>query len=1043
MSPINLIHIFARHRNAANLLMLLMLLSGALALTRINTQFFPTFGIDIITTDIVWSGASAEDMEKNVITAVEPELRFIGSVKRVNSYATEGHASVVVEFEPGADMQKALSDVETAVGQVNTLPEDSEKPLIRRIVAYDPISRLVLSGPFSEKALKMIAKEIRDELIDRGIDKVDLVGARDEEIHVDVNPSILRELDLDLGDIAAAIRDTSRDLPSGTFGDGFEKQLRSLGLETDASGIGDIEILALEGGEKLHVRDIATVREGFDDDLVSGWRRGNPAIELYIQRSTNADALKLADEVDAYLAAKLPTLPPTLKVEQYDIQANFIRERIAVLLRNGASGLVLVLAVLFLFLNARLAFWVAWGIPTALMITVAVMLVSGQSINMISLFALIMTLGIIVDDAIVVGEHAVSRHAEGLSSAEAAEAGALRMFVPVVASSLTTVAAFAPILVISDIIGQIISAVPFVVIAVLASSVVECFLILPSHLRGAFVHGADANPSKLRQRFDARFDHFRDHSFRRLITHSVRRRYTTVAVAIALLFIAIGLLVGGRVGFAFFPTPESDTFFANVAFVPGTPRDIVEEQLKEIDRALYVAEEKLVGEDRGLVLMSFGAVGRTMARELTQRTGNNLAGMRVELVGADERETRNPDFVKAWKAEIRQFPGVEHLTLSERIGGPPGREIDIRLRGPDIVSLKSAALELRDLLERFPGVSDIEDDLPEGKPEIVLKVKPQGRAMGFTTQNVGRQVRDAFDGALARRFARGDEEVDVLVRFPNDGSSRAFSDLYLRAADGSEVPIGEVVSITESQGFARIRRENGHREVKITAEIDENITSSIAVVGVLGEQGLDEITRRWGLTYNFRGKQEEQDRTFGDMKIGAIGGLSAIYIILAWVFSSYIRPIVVMSIIPFGLFGAIIGHLVMGVDMSMLSMIALLGLSGILVNDSIILVSTIDERREGGESLEEAIINGSRDRLRAVILTSFTTIGGLLPLIFETSLQAQFLIPMAITMVFGLATATALVLVIVPSILAIQEDVSSRVVRVFYGLFPSRAPAGE
>jgi multidrug efflux pump subunit AcrB len=1018
-----LIGVFVRHRNASNLLMLIMIGIGFFSLNKINTQFFPNIGLDVISITVAWPGASAEDVEGNIILAIEPEVRFVDSVKRVTSSASEGFGSVVVEFVAGADMQAALSNIDSAIGRITTLPEDSERPVINKVVRYDSISRMSLSGPFSEKALKTLAKRVRDDLLDRGIAKVDLTGARDEEIWVEVDARNLRRLDMTLGDIGDRIRNSSQDMPSGTVEGEFESQIRSLGLATSADGIADIEVRALDNGQKIALRDIATISDTFNSGDIIALQDGSPAIGLQILRATSADALQQSEIVDKYLQELRPTLPPGLNLKYYDVRAGYIQDRINLLLRNGASGLVLVLGVLFLFLSSRLAFWVAAGIPVAMMATMGAMLFSGQSINMISLFALIMTLGIIVDDAIVVGEHAATRRSKGMGAIDAAETGAIRMLAPVLSSSMTTIAAFLPIFMISDVIGQVISAIPFVVIAVLVASLIECFLVLPGHLRGALPKQGEKS-SGFRLWFDTGFNAFRDGAFQRFVRLCLHWRYGTIACALAFLILSIGIIAGGRVGFSFFPAPEGDTIFANVIFSPGSPRSQTERMIRDLEQALDRAEAKVTDGQGGLVKARFSKVGASQAREFESRSGDQLGGIHVELVPADFRTIRTSEFIEAWRAEVVPIPGIDRVSLSAPAQGPPGREIDIRLSRGSTAMLKGAASEVKALLSRYPGISDVEDNLPYGKREVILKVTPRGHALGFTTQSVGRQVRDAFEGRIAKRFARGDEEILVRVQFPRGAvGGGTLRSLHLRGPGGAEVPLSEIVEVRESRGFARIRREDGSREVAVVAEVDENVISSGETLAALEEGGLKEITARWGVQYAFKGKSEEQNRTLADMRLGAQMGLIAIYIILAWVFASYSLPFIVMAIIPFGLVGAVIGHLVMGFNLSILSMISLLGLAGILVNNSIILVSVIEERLADGQAYEDAIVGGAQDRLRAVLLTSLTTIGGLLPLLFETSLQARFIIPMAITIVFGLAVATLLVLIVVPALLGIRQDI--------------------
>ncbi len=1027
----DLLSIFVRHPTAANLLMVAMILVGVFALLRMNTQFFPDFGIDMVVVEVEWPGAGAEDVDASVVEAIEPEVRFLDGVKRVRSTAREGMGRIVVEFEAGTDMQLALSNVETAVGQVTTLPEDSEKPIVRRIVRYDPISSIAISGPFSESALKAIAKRMRDDLLARGIDRVTLTGARDEQIWVEIPEARLLELDLTLGDVAESIRATSQDIPSGGTSGGVEKQVRSLGLERAATGISRIAVKTLPSGQKIEVGDIGRATERFDDDQAESRRNGEQAIVLNVQRSLHSDALELAEITNRYLAEIKPTLPPALKVEQYNIQADLIRSRVTLLLENGASGLVLVVLILFVFLNSPVAFWVAMGIPVAFMANLGVMLLSGQTINMVSLFGMIMALGIVVDDAIVVGEHADSLRRRGLDPLTAAELGARRMAAPVFSSSLTTIAAFLPLLVISDIIGDIIVAIPYVVISILVASLVECFLVLPGHLRGALAMST-ARVWPLRQWFNDGFDRFREGRFRRLITFAVQWRYATLAAGVALLVLSVGLVGGGRVPFNFFPSPEADLVYANVKMVSGSGRTQTLAMVEALQDGLDKVERELTGSKGGLVRMAAETVGATVGRrDAGQGTdGDNVGGITVELAPSDERTVRTAAFVEAWRKAVAPVAGLETMTIQAARGGPPGLPVDIRIAGGDPAQLKAAANDARKMLARYPGVTDIEDDLSYGKEEVILELTPQGRALGFTTDSVGRQMRNALEGATARRFARGDEEVKILVRYPREQThSGMLGDMYLRSSTGAEVPIAEVVTMRPKQGFVQIKREDGLRQVAVTAEVDRAVTTGGEVLAALRRDGIADIAAKHGLQLSFKGKAEEEQQTLGDMKMGAAFALMAIYIILAWVFGSYVRPLVVMSIIPLSFVGATFGHWVLGYDMTILSLIAMIGLAGIVVNNSIILVTTIDERVRAGEHFMEAVVNGTCDRLRAVILTSLTTIGGLAPLLFEKSFQAQFLIPMAVTLVFGLMATTFLVLLLIPSLIAIQGDIGYRVRR--------------
>ena len=1014
---IGLIRAFTRHPVAANLLMLLMLIAGIFGLPRINTQFLPSVEIPNITVVISWPGASPTDVSDNILEAIEPEVRFLDDVEQVIAIAREGSAIVTIEFNPDADMQKAQADVEQAIDGITTFPEESEEPVIRRRNFYEGIAKLSISGPYSEQALKEFAKRIRDDLLSKGVDRVLINGVRDEEIWVEVRPEAIRRLDLSLAEIAARIASSSRDLPSGTIEGAVEQQVRALAEAETPESFANIEIRSLPSGEKILLRDIATVEAHFDDDAPRGIHAGGPAVELAIQRAAAADTLTSSRVVDEYLAELLPTLPPNLVVTKYDVRAARLQQRIDLLLRNGIGGLAIVLIVLFLFLDARIAIWVAAGIPVAMMMTLAVMWLTGQTINMVSLFALILTLGIIVDDAIVVGEHTATLRQRGMSALDASEIGAGRMLIPVTAATLTTMAAFLPMFLIRDVIGQIMLALPLVVISVLIASLVESFLILPGHLYHA-LKGKEYRPSRFRRAFNAGFNWFRDKPFQALARLAFNWRYTTVALSIAILVIAFGLFSGGRVKFQFFPSPEAEIIVARIVFSAGTPDDEAAHALEQVEAALYSAEAELTNGEGRLVTNTFSMLGQSGRTQ-----DDSVASVSVQLSASEGRDIRTRALLVAWRNALPGLPGVDRVVIAGRHGGTPGRDLDIRLMNAPSDVLKEAALEVRELLTRYGGVSSIDDDLPYGKQELVLELTPRGKALGFTIQDVGSQVRNAFQGAIARRFARGDEEITVRVLHDEDSRGLdGLQRLYLDSPSGRQVPLTEIVSIRENVGFSIIQRRDGSNTVSVTAEVDNLVSNNRELVEALGSGPIDAITQRYNIDYEFAGREQERAKAFVDLKIGLIVALGLIYLVLAWVLGGYTRPLVVMLIIPFGVIGAIVGHYVMGFPLTILSFMGLLGLTGILVNDSIILVIRLDERLAEGEDIETAAIGASQDRLRAVLLTSLTTIGGLMPLLFERSLQAQFLLPMAITLVFGLAVATALVLFLVPAFVGIGSD---------------------
>jgi multidrug efflux pump subunit AcrB len=1136
-STSGLVRLFVRHRNAANLIMIMMIIFGVFALGRINTQFFPTTEVPVVTVTVTWSGASAEDVESNILEIMEPELRYLDGIKRVTSRAREGIASIGLEYEHGVDIKEAVRDVETAIKTVTNLPEDADEPEVSQAAFFDRVARIAVTGPVSEKALRFYAKKIRDDLIERGIDKISFTGLRARELQVEIPERELRQIGLTIGDVSNIIANNSRDLPSGQMEGNIEKQLRTLADIKTPETLGQIEVRSFDTGEKVRLGEIATIKDTFDSSQPQGFMAGQRAIQIDVQRAESADTLVTNKILTDYLKDIEGALPAGLVLKQYDVRANALTERILLLVTNGLGGLMLVIGILFVFLNARIAFWVAVGIPVAMLATIGIMWVTGQTINMISLFGLIMMLGIIVDDAIVVGEHTATRFTEGDEPFTAAENGAGRMVVPVTAAMITTVAAFAPILVIQGVLGQIIGVLPLVVMAVIIASLVECFLILPGHLAhtlvprkakrwsywrqfiialtiGVFALSV-AEPGKglwfveicdgmmsvvrkylpvpilpgsasglvafiqeqragvklpvfigalaviayvasvlveaifsaftrwrqrgkteeelmqdgsFRRNFDKGFNWVRDKPFNALVSLSYSWRYVTIALAVACVLVGVwGVMGSGRVGFVFFPSAEAENINARVVFNAGVPEEKARSVLQRIEAALGDAEQELTGGDEKLIVAAFSTLGKA-----GRSTGDNVASIRVQLTTSEERTVRTPEIVRAWRRAVPKIAGVRRVALFESRGGPPGRDIDVQLQGPDVSVLKAAATEIIPLVQTVEGVSGVSDDLPYGKPELTMQLTPRGSALGFTIDNVGRQLRNSFEGAIPRRFADGDDEITVRVsKIANQTGAAALRNFELRSPAGQFVALSQVVKITERQGFAAIERIDGKATVSVTADIDTKITTTEQAQEVLEVSGLAEIVSKYGISYRYSGRDEERRDAFADLQIGAIIALAIIYIVLAWVFASYWRPVAVMLIIPFGIVGAVLGHYLLGLKLTILSVIGLLGLAGILVNDSIILVSRLDERYEAGESIREAAIGASRDRLRAVLLTSLTTIGGLVPLLFEKSLQAQFLLPMAATMVFGLASATVLVLFLVPAFVGIGHDFSTALRFIF------------
>jgi len=1019
---------FAQHKVAANLLMVIMLLAGVWGLSNLNVQFFPNFEVEVVVVQTAWSGASAEDVSRSVTVPLEHALRSTDGLDKMTSTSSQGQSVISLEFPEGTDMGAASNRVEELVNGVRNLPTDAEPTEVTHVVRYEPIARLLIHGPKDTRELRPLVRQIERELLDLGIAKVEMTGLPEDELAIQIPQATLGDLGLSLRQLADRIAAESRDLPAGTVGrDDAAREVRALNQRRTETEFEQLSLIADGAGRLIRIADVAEVERRPRPNQVALSFQGQPAVELRLMRSATADSLESARIMQQWLADSGERFPPGITITVYDETWTLIQDRINLLLKNGLGGLVLVVGILFLFLNGRVAFWVAVGIPISFMATLAVVYLAGGSINMISMFALIMALGIIVDDAIVVGEDAMSHYQHGEDPLEAAEGGARRMFAPVMSSSLTTIAAFIPLFAITGFIGNFLGDIPFVIVCVIIASLIESFLILPGHLRHSFMRIGHHNPSRFRQRWDAGFGRFRDCHFRRLVTWAVHNRMAIVAIALAFVIILVGLLRGGRIGFSFFPNVEGNVVVATATFVAGTPPERVEDFINKVERELYLAEQDLGG---GLIRVANVALGRGFfANGRREQTGDQFASMTVELIPSDQRLIRNEAFIAAWEKRLRKPPGLEYLTITSRLGGHPGRVLEIRLVGEDADSLKTATLELAEALAEVPGVQGIEDDMPFGQQQLVYRLSAFGESLGLSVEEVGRQMRAAFDGQLVQIFNLGDEEVEVRVMLPDSERYRltALDDFNVFLANGQTVPLLSVVELEEQRGFKSLRHAEGRLAATLYADVDKKIANANAIRAQLRAGLLPELTQRHGLSWEFTGRAEDQRETTGDMKRGALFALAMIYIVLAWVFGSYSWPLVVMAIIPFGMVGAMFGHYLMGITPTMLSMFGLFALSGILVNDSIILVVFYKQLREKGMAVKEAIVEAACQRLRAVLLTSLTTIAGLLPLLFETSLQAQFLIPMAVSISFGLAFATFLVLLLVPTLLSVLEGARLRV----------------
>jgi multidrug efflux pump subunit AcrB len=840
---------------------------------------------------------------------------------------------------------------------------------------------------------------------------------------------------MSLDQIADRIAAESRDLPAGLAGEqDAARELRAIEQRRSPEGFANLPI-ARGGINYIRLGDIAEVRQESMRNQVQLNHQGYPTVELVLQRAEDGDSLASAQILNDWLDEIEPTLPPGMSINVYDQAWQLINDRIGLLVSNGIGGLALVLLLLYLFLPGRVALWVAVGIPTAFLAALGVFWLIGGSINMISLFALIMALGVIVDDAIVVGEDADAHFRNGENPDYASEGAAKRMLWPVVASSLTTIAAFMPLLVVGGIFGNILGDIPVVMICVLIASLLECFVVLPHHLRSAFkpvvattgtgwLQRSGRRLDAVRQGFDRRFNQFREGRFRRLSQLTLRHRGATLACAVVSIILTIGLISGGRIGFSFFPTPEPQVIYANANFVAGTPKQEVDLFLDHLQETLNATEDAFATQ---MIENAIVRRGESIGSSGAGRQGDQLGSILVELVSPDHRDVRNSEFIRAWRERIRMPAGIDQLVISERTSGPPGKDVNVRLTGDRPAQLKEAAEAVGVILGAIEGVISSQDDMPWGREQLVYGLTPYGQSLGLSTQSLGRQLRAAYDGRLAQIYQQRSDEIEVRVQLPREEREHlsSLNDLAIRLDDGRFVPLDQVAEFDSRQGFNALRHAEGRLAVEVTADLDPTQTTAGEVLARL-QEALPALAAKHNVHYSFEGRSADQRDTLADMRTGLIIGLLLMYAVLVWVFSSWSTPLIVMAVIPLALVGALLGHWVMGLNMTILSLFGLFGLSGIVVNNSIILVSFYQQQRKTGLGINEALSEAVIQRLRAVLLTSLTTIGGLLPLLFETSLQAQFLIPMATSIAFGLGFSTVLVLLVIPALMSVLEGFKER-----------------
>ncbi|MFD0980100.1 efflux RND transporter permease subunit [Tropicimonas aquimaris] len=1021
---------FARHNTAASFVMVVLLVLGIVATGKIRSQFFPDVVIDTITVTVAWDGAGPEELDRSVVALLEPALQGVEGVTDSTAVSKDGSTTVTLVLEPGWDMARATEEVKAAVDGVNTLPESTDEPVVRRGAWRDKVTEVVIWGPIAPDQLGRIGDEFMSRLYREGITRTAITGVAAPQIEVDV-PEVARiRHDISLEEIAAAIARAVDTRPAGEVA-GSSVRLRAGDEIRDADAIRNLEVRVNPDGSKLYLRNVGRVNLTGSDAGRAYLVGDDPAVLIRVDRSAEGDAIRMEGTVRTLAAEIGPELPEGVEIALINTRAQDITDRLDILIENGLSGLALVLITLFLFLSARTAFWVAMGIPVSMLAAIAVMYAAGLTINMMSLFALIITLGIVVDDAIVVAEHADHRHRTLGEPPDVAPVNAIRrMLGPVVASTITTVLAFVGLLFVGGGFGRLIADIPFVVAAVLIASLIESFVILPNHMRHALAAGTRQRwydwPST---QFNRGFAWFAETLFAPVMRWVIRLRYLVVSGLILLLALSFSTVLRGEVPWAFFTAPERGSVTGNFAFLPGATREDARDMARELDRAVAAVAGELTAADGGSpVIHSVTQIGGTAGKGIPGEATldpDALGSIDIGLVGEDQREFSAQDFVRALQQEVARPAGLALLSFRSQGAGPGGDSLAVNFYGPDSFVLKAAAEELIAALGVYPEVTGLQDSLPMGKEDMVLELTPQGEALGFTTEAIGVELFARLNGITAAEFPAGTRTTKVTVRLPEAEQQGDFLQFTrLRTPNGEWVPLGEIVTTVSTPAFSTVNRENGRRLVTVTGSLAEDSPERAAEIGAaLRNEILPEIAERHDLAWELGGLSIQEDAFLDEAMVGFLLCILGIYLVLGWVFGSWYRPLIVLAVIPFGLIGTIWGHAQFGLAMSLFTIIGLIGMSGIIINDAIVLVTTVQDYacRMG---ITQAAVAGAKDRLRPILLTTLTTVLGLAPLMFEESRQSLFLKPTVVTLVYGLSVGFFIVLLMVPALLVIQADVA-------------------
>ncbi len=1021
-----MIRYFARHPTAANLVMLAFIAAGLFAAPVLQRETFPRVQPNKVEVQVLNPGARAEDVEEAICQRIEDAVDGIDNVAEITCDAREGVATAIIEMVEGANLDRFASDVSTEIDAITDFPVQAEKPIVRQLGRTDFVASVALTGAASKPDLKAYAEVFKDRMLAfGGIPKVDIKGFSDHQVRIELPDAAIRQYGISISDVAQAIQRQSVDLPSGLIQTRDQDLLIRFADERKTpDDFRDVVVVAGTSGGQIRLGDIATITDRFDLDEAKVLFNGKPAAILDVAKTEAEDTLEIIDAINAFLVRERRTAPPGVEMVVTNDVSSIVRDRLRLLLTNGGQGLVLVLIVLWLFFGFRYAFWVAAGLPVSFLGAAVLMVAVGYTINMLTMVGLLIVIGLLMDDAIVIAENVATKRAQGKSPLDAAIEGAQQVLPSVFASFATTTCIFGSLAFLKGDIGQILKVVPIVMLFVLVVSLVEAFLILPHHLAHA-LEKADAKPGRIQAAIDGGIDWLRNRLVVPLAVAAVQWRYLTAGIAVGLMLLTVGTFAGGLLKFAAFPELDGNVMEARVLLPQGTPLERTEQVVAGMTAALDRVNEKLSPEQPGGQTLVQKVATKFNENMTANEAGAHVATITVDLLESETRTSRIDDVMALWRTETGELTDVISLRFAESQLGPAGLAFDVRLTGSDLNDLKAAALELTDWLGGYRGTSNLTDDLRPGKPELRIRLKDGASTLGVDARQIADQLRAAFFGTTVSEIQRGAEpyEIDVRIDSQNKDSLADIDDFTISQSDGSLIPLTAIADIETGRGFARIKRVNGRRTVTVQGDVDVAVANANEILADTAAKFFPGLAQRYAdVSVSLQGQNKEAQTTQQSMVSGFVLGLIGVYLVLSFQLRSYVEPFVVMIIIPFALIGAVAGHMLLGLDFTMPSMLGLVALAGVVVNDSILLVNFTKHFHGDTKSVADAAPLASRARFRAILLTSLTTIVGLLPLLSETSLQAQVLIPLVTSLAFGLMVTTLLVLFLVPAMYSILDD---------------------